>query len=144
MTGFDDRKKTAENKFQLDEEMRFKINARRTKLLGLWVAQQLGHSGDAAETYAKSLVVEDMSKPGDDDVVQKVLADTKAKGLDISEHRIRKELEGATDAEKTNIEADIAADNKEVRKAQKAAMVAADPDITDESADKVQIGRAHV
>lgn len=93
MTGFDDRKKTAENKFQLDEEMRFKINARRTKLLGLWVAQQLGHSGDEAETYAKSLVVEDMSKPGDDDVVQKVLADTKAKGLDISEHRIRKELE---------------------------------------------------
>ena len=50
---------------------------------------------------------------------------------------IRKELEGATDAEKTNIEADIAAANKEVRKAQKAAMVAADPDITDESADKV-------
>ena len=50
---------------------------------------------------------------------------------------IRKELEGADDAEKKNIEADIAAANKEVRKAQKAAMVAADPDITDESADKV-------
>jgi len=94
MTGFDDRKKDAEKKFQLDEEMRFKINARRTKLLGLWVAKQLGHTGDAAETYAKSLVAEDMSKPGDDDVVQKVLADTKAKGLDLSEHRIRKELEG--------------------------------------------------
>ena len=94
MTGFQDREKNAEKKFQLDEEMRFKINARRTKLLGLWVAQQLGHSGDAAETYAKSLVIEDMSKPGDDDVVQKALADLKAKGIDMTEHRIRKELEG--------------------------------------------------
>ncbi|MBM3532388.1 MAG: DUF1476 domain-containing protein [Alphaproteobacteria bacterium] len=94
MTGFDDRKKDAEKKFQLDEEMRFKVNARRTKLLGLWVAGQMGLSGDAAEAYAKSLVVEDMSKPGDDDVVHKAVADLKAKDLDISEHRIRKELEG--------------------------------------------------
>lgn len=93
MTGFDDRKKDAEKKFQLDEEMRFKVNARRTKLLGQWVAGQLGLSGDAAETYAKSLVVEDMSKPGDEDVVGKVIADLKAKGIDMTEHRVRKELE---------------------------------------------------
>ncbi len=94
MTGFDDRKKDAEKRFQMDEEMRFKVNARRTKLLGLWIAGQLGHTGSAAEDYAKSLLAEDMTKPGDSDVVSKALADLKAKGIEMSEHRIRKELEG--------------------------------------------------
>jgi hypothetical protein len=94
MTGFDSRKKDAEKKFQLDEEMRFKVMARRAKLLGLWAAGQLGLTGDAAEAYAKSMVVEDMSKPGDDDIVAKVIADLKAKGIEMSEHRVRKELEG--------------------------------------------------
>jgi len=93
MTGFDDRKKGAEKKFELDQDMRFKVNARRTKLLGLWVAGQLGLSGDAAEAYAKNLVVEDMSKPGDDDIVAQAIADLKAKGIEMTEHRIRKELE---------------------------------------------------
>jgi hypothetical protein len=94
MTGFDERGKGAERKFQHDEELRFKINARRAKLTGLWVAAQLGLSGAEAETYAKSVVVEDMSKPGDDDIVEKVMADLKAKGVEITEHRIRKELDG--------------------------------------------------
>jgi hypothetical protein len=93
MTGFNDRQKDAEKKFSLDEETRFKVNARRTKLMGQWVAGQLGLSGDAAETYAKSLVVEDMSKPGDADVVAKILTDLKAKGIEMSEHRVRTELE---------------------------------------------------
>jgi len=93
MTGFNEREKDAEKKFQLDEEMRFKISVRRTKLLGLWVAGQLGLSGDGAEAYAKALVAEDMSKPGDADVIAKVVADLKAKGVEMSEHRIRKEIE---------------------------------------------------
>jgi hypothetical protein len=93
MTGFDDRKKGAEKKFELDQEMRFKVNARRTKLLGLWVASQLGMSGEAAEAYAKALVAEDMNQPGHDDVVSKAIADLKAKGIEMSEHRIRKELD---------------------------------------------------
>ncbi|MSP48049.1 MAG: DUF1476 domain-containing protein [Alphaproteobacteria bacterium] len=93
MTGFDDRQKDAEKKFQRDEEMRFKVMARRAKMLGHWVAGQLGLKGDAAEAYAKSMVAEDMSKPGDSDVVAKVLADLKVKGIEMSEHRIRKELE---------------------------------------------------
>ncbi len=96
MTGFDDRKKDAERKFQHDEEFRFKVMARRAKLLGQWVAGQLGLKGAEADAYAKSLVVEDMSKPGDDDIVGKAMADLKAKGVDASEHRIRKELEGFT------------------------------------------------
>ena len=94
MTGFDDRKKGAESKFQHDEEMRFKVMARRAKLLGHWIAGQLGLKGDAAEAYAKSMGSEDMTKPGDDDIVGKAMADLKVKGIEISEHRIRKELEG--------------------------------------------------
>jgi hypothetical protein len=93
MTGFEDRKKGAEKKFELDQEMRFKVNARRTKLLGLWVAAQLGLAGEGAEAYAKNLVAEDMSQPGDADVVAKAIADLKAKGIEMSEHRVRKELE---------------------------------------------------
>lgn len=92
MTTFNDREKGFENKFKHDQEANFRVNARRNKLLGLWVAKELGLSGDAAEAYAKSVVVADMEKPGDDDVVQKVLADVKAKNLPITEHRIRAEM----------------------------------------------------
>jgi hypothetical protein len=92
MTTFSDREKGFENKFKHDQGANFKVNARRNKLLGLWVAKELGLSGDAAEAYAKSVVVADMEKPGDDDVVQKVMADMKAKGLPVTEHRIRAEM----------------------------------------------------
>ena len=93
MSTFNDREKGFENKFKHDQESAFKINARRNKLLGLWIAKELGLSGDAAEAYAKSVVVADMEKPGDDDVLQKVLADVKAKNLPITEHRIRAEMD---------------------------------------------------
>lgn len=93
MSTFNDREKGFENKFKLDQETTFKVNARRNKLLGLWIAKEMGLSGDAAETYAKSVVVADMEKPGDDDVLQKVLADVKAKNLPITEHRIRSEMD---------------------------------------------------
>jgi hypothetical protein len=92
MSTFNDREKGFENKFKHDQEATFKATARRNKLLGLWVAKELGLSGAAAEDYAKSVVVADMEKPGDDDVVQKVLADMKAKGLTMTEHRLRAEM----------------------------------------------------
>ena len=69
MSTFNDREKGFENKFKHDQEATFKATARRNKLLGLWVAKELGLSGAAAEDYAKSVVVADMEKPGDDDVV---------------------------------------------------------------------------
>jgi hypothetical protein len=101
MTTFSDREKGFENKFKHDQEANFKVTARRNKLLGLWVARELGLTGDAAEAYAKSVVVADMEKPGDDDVVQKVMADMKAKGLTVTEHRIRSEMSAlATEARK--------------------------------------------
>ena len=92
MASFDDREKGFEQKYKHDKELEFKINARRNKLLGLWAAEQLGLSGGEAEAYAKSVVMADFSKPGDDDVIEKVMADCRAKGVDMTEHRLRKRL----------------------------------------------------
>jgi hypothetical protein len=92
MTGFDDRESSFENKFKHDKELEFKATARRNKLLGLWAANLLGIHGAEAETYAKSVVKADLEKPGDQDVVDKVMADFKARGVELSEHRLRKQM----------------------------------------------------
>lgn len=93
MALFDDRKKGQEGKYAHDQEMQFKTIARRNKLLGLWLAEQFGMTGAEAEAYAKEVVVSDFERPGDDDVVEKVLADCQAKGLDLDEHKIRRHME---------------------------------------------------
>jgi hypothetical protein len=92
MSSFDERESSFENKFKHDKELEFKATARRNKLLGLWAANLLGIHGAEAETYAKSVVKADMEKPGDQDVVDKVLADFKERGVDMSEHRLRKQM----------------------------------------------------
>ena len=80
MTTFDDRKDAFEKKFAHDEELRFKANARRNKLLGLWAAEKLGKNGADAEAYAKSVVMADFQEAGDDDVLRKVKGDLEAGG----------------------------------------------------------------
>lgn len=92
MTTFDDRKDAFEKKHAHDQELAFKAVARRNKLLGLWVAEQLGLTGEAAEAYAKEVVASDFEEAGDADVIRKVSADLKAKGKDVSEHRITTKL----------------------------------------------------
>jgi hypothetical protein len=92
MTGFDERQSSFENKFKHDKELEFKATARRNKLLGLWAANLLGIHGAEAETYAKTVVKADMEKPGDQDVVDKLLGDFKQRGVDMSEHRLRKQM----------------------------------------------------
>jgi hypothetical protein len=92
MSSFDERESSFENKFKHDKELEFKATARRNKLLGLWAANLLGIHGAEAETYAKSVVKADMEKPGDQDVVDKLLADFKQRGVDMSEHRLRKQM----------------------------------------------------
>ena len=82
MTTFDKREEGFEKKFAHDEELRFKANARRNKLLGLWAAEKLGISGDAANVYAKEVVMADFEEAGDDDVFKKVRKDLDAKGVD--------------------------------------------------------------
>lgn len=93
MTTFDKRKNEAETRFKHEEEIKFKATARRNKLLGLWAAEQMGLSGPSADAYAKEVVVADFDRPGDDDVLEKVQKDFADKGVDIDEHRLRKEMD---------------------------------------------------
>jgi hypothetical protein len=94
MAGMDERKDAAEKKFAHDEELAFKANARRAKLVGLWTAEQLGKGGADAEAYAKSVVMADFEEAGDDDVFRKVRADLNAGGkADVSDHVIRRTMD---------------------------------------------------
>ena len=92
MTGFDDREKSFEKKFERDQELAFKAKARRDKLLGLWAAGELGLAGAAAEDYAKTVVAADLQRPGDDDVIEKVARDFSAKGVRHDARRVATEL----------------------------------------------------
>jgi hypothetical protein len=93
MASFDDRKKGFERKFEHDQELRFKVTARRNRLLGHWAAQEMGLPASEHDDYAKSVVMADFEKPGDSDVIEKVMADFSAKGIAMSEHRIRKHMD---------------------------------------------------
>lgn len=79
MTTFDDRENAFEAKFAHDSEMQFRAEARRNKLVGLWAADLLGKSGDAALAYAMEVVEADFEEAGDEDVVRKVVADLAGK-----------------------------------------------------------------
>jgi hypothetical protein len=92
MTTFDKREEGFEKKFAHDEELRFKANARRNKLLGLWAAEKLGLSGDAANAYAKDVVMADFEEAGDGDVLNKVQKDFAAKGIAMSEQDLRRAM----------------------------------------------------
>lgn len=103
MTEFKEREKAFEAKYRQDQELQFKATARRNKLLGLWVAEQLGVTGEAAEAYAREVVSADFAKPGDADVVEKVLADLTEKGVEMTEHRLRIEMDRLMDEAKRQI-----------------------------------------
>ncbi|MBO6549920.1 MAG: DUF1476 domain-containing protein [Rhizobiales bacterium] len=92
MNNFEDREKAFEAKFAHDEELRFKVDARRDKLLGLWLAEKMGKTGDDAENYAKEVVISDLKEAGDADIIAKVMTDIKDAGLDISEEQIVEKL----------------------------------------------------
>lgn len=93
MSGIDDREKGFENKFARDQELEFKANARRNKLLGLWAAELLDLEGAAADDYAKTVVVADFEEAGDEDVFRKVRADLDAKQVELSDHLLRKKMD---------------------------------------------------
>jgi len=92
MTTFDKREEGFEKQFAHDEELRFKANSRRNKLLGLWAAEKMGLSGPAADAYAKEVVVADFEEAGDDDVFGKIRKDFDAKGVAQSDQDIRKTM----------------------------------------------------
>jgi hypothetical protein len=89
MTTFDDRQNAFEAKFAHDADLQFKVAARRNKLTGLWAAARLGHVGDAAEVFAKTVVIADLVEAGDDDVVAKLVADLAGVGVGEAEIRAR-------------------------------------------------------
>jgi hypothetical protein len=92
MTTFDKREEAFEKKFALDEEQKFKAEARRNRLLGLWAAEKLGITGDAANAYAKEVVAADF-EAGDKDVLHKVLKDLTATGAAITEAELRVKMD---------------------------------------------------
>ena len=92
MNSFDDRTSAFENKFALDETLMFKAEARCCKLLGLWLAEQMGLEGDDAKAYAADVVSANLEEPGFDDVKRAVMPDIAAKSLKISEEELDNKL----------------------------------------------------
>jgi hypothetical protein len=93
MTTFDKREEGFEKKFALDEELKFKALARRNRLLGLWVAEKLGLEGEAAATYAKTVIAAEFGEGGDADVIGKVMSDLATKGDAVAEEDIRAKMD---------------------------------------------------
>lgn len=102
MTTMNDRERGFEAKFANDEELKFKVMARRDRMFGEWFGgEKLGLTGDALETYARSILKTDLQEPGDEDVVRAVLADAQAKNVAITAEEIRaklNEMEGKAQA----------------------------------------------
>lgn len=92
MSGFSDREKGQEAKFAHDLELRFKAEARRNKLLGLWAAEHMGLSDEHARQYAAEVVASDFEEAGDEDVFRKISGDLKAKGASVSDDMIRQKM----------------------------------------------------
>ena len=93
MTTFDKRQEGFEKKFALDEEQKFKAEARRNKLLGLWAAEKLGLSADAATAYSQEVVAADFEEAGDQDVQNKVVKDFAAKGVAVAGPEVRAKMD---------------------------------------------------
>ena len=99
----EDRKAAFEKKFAHDEEFIFKVEARCSKLFGLWAAEQMGLSGADAETYAKQVVGSNLEEPGFNDVKRKVMPDLQAKGISHFDHVIDAKLEEFLEAARVQI-----------------------------------------
>ena len=111
MTTFDDRERAFETKFAHDEEMKFRITARRNRLLGEWAARQMGLSEAESESYAKDVVRSDFEEAGDHDVIRKVLGDLTAAGIECDEANVREALRNKEiEARRQIIESDATSD----------------------------------
>ncbi|HEV2335524.1 MAG TPA: DUF1476 domain-containing protein [Stellaceae bacterium] len=102
MTTFDRREQDFEARFKHDQELQFKVTARRNRLLGLWAAERMGLAGEAADAYAKA-VVEAEFKGGDRHVVDKLVADLAANGHPLTEAQVKFELDHRAEEAKQQI-----------------------------------------
>jgi len=89
---FKKREKGEERRFEIEQELRFKAESRGNRMLGRWLAEEFGMTGEAADAYAKEVVHADLHKPGADDVIAKVMADVEARHAKITEKQVRAEL----------------------------------------------------
>jgi hypothetical protein len=105
MSQFDDRKRAQETKFQLDQELEFKAQARRAKLVGLWAAGHMGLSGDEADAYAKSVVVADLEEAGVEDLFRKIRGDLDMHAVQLSDHQIRAKMDEALAEARASVQA---------------------------------------
>lgn len=92
MSAFDDRQKGFEKKFALDEELKFKSESRRNRMLAEWAAGKLGLSGTEVDDYVKAVRRADLTEKGDEDVIRKLKADFEAKGISVADTEIRAKL----------------------------------------------------
>ncbi len=93
MSGFDSREKDFEQRYKHDQEFRFKVTARRNKLLGLWAAERMGLAADAAEAYAKTVVEAEFGRGVGARVVDKVVGDLTGKGQAVTADQVKFELD---------------------------------------------------
>jgi hypothetical protein len=105
MTTFDNREKAYESKFALDQDLKFRAESRRNKMLAEWAAEKLGITGAALEDYVKAVRKADLAEKGDDDVLRKVRQDFADKGVTVDEAEIRKAMDGFLAKAVTEIEA---------------------------------------
>ena len=96
MSTFDDRERAFETKYARDQEMQFRIVARRNRLLGAWAAKLMGLNDAEADAYAKDVIRADFEEAGDEDVIRKILGDLTSAGVECDDSRIREALEHKT------------------------------------------------
>ena len=105
MSQFDDRERAEEKKFQLDQELEFKAQARRAKIVGLWAAGLMGLSGQDAEDYAKSVVVADLEEAGAEDLFRKLRTDLDMHAVQLSDHESRAKMDEALAEARASVKA---------------------------------------
>ena len=96
MTTFDDRETAFESMYARDQELQFKVVARRNRLLGMWAAKKMGLTEAEADAYARDVIRADFEEAGDEDVVRKLIGDLTSAGVEISDGEIRQQLEHKT------------------------------------------------
>lgn len=106
MSSFNDRENAFENKFANEEKLDFAVEARCSKLFGLWVAEQIGLGSADADTYAMEVVESNLEEPGFEDVLRKVNKDLDDKNIEISDHVLRTQLNSALEEAKRQLAAE--------------------------------------
>ena len=95
MNKFDERKKTFEKKFQIDQELKFKVEARSNKYLGEWAGSQLGKTEEEKRKYIHEIIKADMEEAGSEDVFRKIKEDFQTASITIGDSEIRDQMDRA-------------------------------------------------